>query len=60
MQLEFRCKDLPSKDAFGDSDPFAIVYLKSEKETKWMRLGKTETIPDESCPVFKEIFTINY
>ena len=43
VELTITCKDLLNKDVFGKSDPYAIVYIKGEKETKWMKLGQTET-----------------
>ena len=39
-------------DGIGESDPFAIVYIKAEKDFKWQRVGRTETINNNLCPDF--------
>ena len=59
--LSISCKDLPDMDVgVGTSDPFAIVYVKGEKEKKWQRVGQTETIEDNVNPKFAKEFQVNY
>lgn len=60
VELTLACKDLANKDFCGKSDPYAVVYIKGEKDPIWMKLGKTETIDDELNPNFAAVFTINY
>ena len=60
VQLEIHCKDLVNKDLVGKSDPYCIVYIKGEKERKWVKLGETETIENETNPSFQKVFMINY
>ncbi len=45
IKIEIACKDLVDLDfGMGTSDPFAILYVKGEKDQKWIKLGQTETI----------------
>ena len=48
-------------DGIGNkSDPFAILYIKAEKDNKWARVGITKTIPNCLNPDFQEEFLVNY
>ena len=61
IKIEIACKDLVDLDfGMGTSDPFAILYVKGEKDQKWIKLGQTETINSQLSPTFEKIFEINY
>lgn len=60
VELTLTCKDLADKDMFGKSDPYAVVYIKGEKDPIWMKLGVTETKQNDLNPHFDKVFTINY
>ena len=43
VEIQIRCKGLANLDDEGGiSDPFAQVYIKTENETVWFFLGRTE------------------
>ena len=61
VQISLSCRGLADMDGIGGkSDPFAIVYVKGEKDLKWQRVGKTATIKDCLSPDFPEVFMVNY
>ena len=44
----------------GESDPFAVIYVKGEREPRWEMVGRTKTIYNNLSPNFPEAFDINY
>ena len=60
VQLTIMCKELADMDIGGKSDPYANVYIKGEKDKKWVKLGRTETKYERLEPNFDKIFEINY
>ena len=47
-------------DIAGKSDPYAFLYVKGEKDKKWVRLGRTATMQNNLNPAFDKIFEVNY
>lgn len=37
--VKIECRDLLDIELISKSDPFAVFYLKGEKELKWRRIG---------------------
>mmetsp|Transcript_27236 Transcript_27236/g.36400 ORF Transcript_27236/g.36400 Transcript_27236/m.36400 type:complete len:212 (+) Transcript_27236:172-807(+) len=60
VTITIMCRDLADMDFGGKSDPYAVVYLKGEKDKKWCKLGSTATMPENLDPNFVEEFEINY
>ena len=60
VKITIMCRDLADMDIGGKSDPYAICYLKGEKDKKWYKLGKTETQYEKLDPNFEKQFEINY
>lgn len=57
LDVSIEVKNIASRDAFGKSDPFAVVYMETPE---WTEMGRTETHFDtESCK-FKETFLLPY
>jgi hypothetical protein len=46
VELFVSCRDLINADLLSKSDPFVVVFYKSELEFagKWVELGRTETV----------------
>lgn len=60
VELTISCRDLVNKDIIDKSDPYAVVYIKGEKDRKWVKMGETETKENDLNPNFEKIFTLNY
>ena len=60
VQIQIACRNLENTDVAGKSDPYAIVYVKGEKDRKWQKVGRTETKHNQLDPDFDEKFTVNY
>ena len=61
VQVTISCRNLIDMDGIGNkSDPFAVLYIKAEKDVKWQRVGRTKTIPNCLNPDFQETFFVNY
>ena len=61
MNVYISCRNLVDLDlGVSKSDPFAVMFIKSENETVWHCLGKTETIWNNLNPDFLKIFKVNY
>ena len=57
VQISIACRKLADLDiGKGKSDPYAILYAKAEKDTKWYRIRQTETLQDDLDPDFQAIF----
>ena len=39
VKIFIKCRDLADLDFTDKSDPYAVMYIKSEKEVKWNKLG---------------------
>ncbi|CAD8157022.1 unnamed protein product [Paramecium pentaurelia] len=51
-------RQLKDLDYFSKSDPFVIVYIKTNNQ--WIKIGNTETIPNNLNPNFKRSFQLDY
>jgi len=51
--------DFPKLDTFSKSDPFLVLYTKSQAN-HWREIGRTETIQDNHFPVFERRFKMQY
>jgi len=66
VELRFSCKNLPNLDGISKSDPRIYVYFQERRmvnkqvETSWVSIGSTETITDDSNPVFTKSFVFDY
>ena len=60
VQIYVKCRDLADLDFTDKSDPYAILYLKSENERKWNKIGETERIMNCLDPTFTKPFMVNY
>jgi len=66
VELRFSCKNLPNLDGVSKSDPRIYVYFQERRmvnkqvETSWVNIGSTETIMDDSNPVFTKSFVFDY
>lgn len=58
--LYISCRDLVDLDVVGKSDPFAVLFIKCEKDTDWSYLGKTEVCWNNLNPDFLKNFKVNY
>mmetsp|Transcript_4535 Transcript_4535/g.13746 ORF Transcript_4535/g.13746 Transcript_4535/m.13746 type:complete len:374 (+) Transcript_4535:91-1212(+) len=57
MEMLFEVKDLASRDTFGKSDPFVVVYMEMPE---WIEMGRTETHYDVSDCKFEETILVPY
>ena len=60
VQIYVKCRDLADLDFTDKSDPYAVLYLKADKDKKWSYIGKTETRMNDLNPTFMTPFVINY
>lgn len=61
VNVYISCRNLIDLDlGVSKSDPFAVMFLKSEHETTWQCLGRTETIWNNLNPDFLKFFRVNY
>ncbi|CAD8153532.1 unnamed protein product [Paramecium octaurelia] len=51
-------RQLKDLDYFSKSDPFVIVYIKTNNQ--WIKIGNTETISNNLNPNFKRTFQLDY
>ena len=51
---------LPKMDMTSNTDPFAVLYIKSLKDDLWKRAGHTEVIMDTQNPSWPIMFTMEY
>lgn len=59
VELTLRCTNLPDKDTFSKSDPFAVIWIRING-TIWQEVGRTETIQNNLAPRFKKRFDLDY
>eukprot|EP00188_Purpureofilum_apyrenoidigerum_P003544 Plantae.Rhodophyta-Purpureofilum_apyrenoidigerum.ctg3746.p1 GENE.Plantae.Rhodophyta-Purpureofilum_apyrenoidigerum.ctg3746~~Plantae.Rhodophyta-Purpureofilum_apyrenoidigerum.ctg3746.p1 ORF type:complete len:374 (-),score=81.16 Plantae.Rhodophyta-Purpureofilum_apyrenoidigerum.ctg3746:1026-2147(-) len=57
MEMLFEVKDLASRDTFGKSDPFVVVYMEMPE---WTEMGRTETHFDASDCKFEETILVPF
>lgn len=50
VTIRLQCENLISVDFGSASDPYAILYIKAEKDKNWRKLGQTETLNDNLSP----------
>eukprot|EP01084_Bolivina_argentea_P033494 61941_1 len=60
VELFISCKDIIKKDLNSKSDPFVVVYIKSNKSGRFEELGRTEVIYDNHYPSFSKQFRLDY
>ena len=60
IQIFIKCRDLADLDFTDKSDPYAVLFVKSEKDKKWNRIGQTETVMNSLDPTFVKPFMVNY
>ena len=60
VEIYISCKSLIDLDFMSESDPFAKLYVKGEKDKRWKYLGRTETITNNHDPTFTKSFLIDY
>lgn len=53
-------RGLPKMDITSNTDPFAVLYIKSLKDDQWKRAGNTEVIMDTQNPDWPVMFTMEY
>jgi hypothetical protein len=58
--VKIECRDLLDIELISKSDPYAVLYLRGEKEKNWRRIGRTETQKDNLDPQFDTEFKLNY
>jgi len=58
VELFVSCRDLVQKDFASKSDPFVVIYLKSND--KFKEIGRTEVIYDNHDPNFSQQFRLDY
>ena len=42
-KLSFECQNLIRSDVLSKSDPFIVVYIRTENE-QWQEIGRTEVV----------------
>lgn len=61
VNVYISCRNLIDLDlGISKSDPFAVMFLKSEHESIWQCLGRTETVWNNLNPDFLKFFKVNY
>lgn len=60
VQIYISCRNLVDLDVMGKSDPFAELFIKTEKENLWFSLGRSEVVWNDLNPDFTKIFRANY
>ena len=60
VTIRLQCENLISVDFGGESDPYAILFMKAEKDKNWRKLGQTETLNNNMSPQWQTSFMINY
>ena len=60
VSIQISCRNLVDLDNFGESDPFAKLYVKAEKDPSWQLVGQTEVIFNCLSPNFTKIFDVSY
>jgi Ca2+-dependent lipid-binding protein len=60
INIYVSCRNLVDLDVLGKSDPFVELFIKTEKETTWLSLGKSEVVWNDLNPDFIKVFLVNY
>ena len=60
VQLFISCRNLKNLDIIGKSDPYCEIYLKNDSRSKWIKIGKTDTVMNSLNPDFATPITISY
>ena len=60
VEIYIKCRELADLDFTDKSDPYAIMYVKSEKDDKWHKVGETEKVMNCLDPNFTRPFSVNY
>ena len=58
LSIGFKCEQLPNMDTFSKSDPFCVLYKKTNN--KWQEIGKTELINDNLNPEFVKKILVDF
>ena len=56
MQIYVQCRGLADLDMIGKSDPFVELKTKTEKESTWTSLGKSEVVWNDLDPNFAKVW----
>lgn len=51
---------LADRDVMSKSDPFAVLYIRAARQSKYVELGRTETLKDTVNPRFVSSFELPY
>ncbi|ETO31426.1 hypothetical protein RFI_05692 [Reticulomyxa filosa] len=60
VQMFLSVQDLVSKDLLSKSDPFVVVYMKTQRTGRFEEVGRTETVKDSHYPKFAKEFLLDY
>ncbi len=60
IQIYISCRNLVDLDVMGKSDPFVELLIKTDKELRWMSLGRSEVVWNDLNPDFTKIWQANY
>ena len=64
VALQLEARKLPNLDTRGKSDPFVVLYRKSDNSTstneQWHEIARTETVYNNLNPKWSRIFNLEY
>jgi len=60
VELSVRCENLRDEDVLSKSDPACVLFLKDNKTSKWMEVGRTEKILESLSPRWTKKFVLQY
>uniref|UniRef100_A0A7S3PIB1 C2 domain-containing protein n=2 Tax=Aplanochytrium stocchinoi TaxID=215587 RepID=A0A7S3PIB1_9STRA len=60
IEVFLQGRNLPRLDLKSETDPFCIVYMRNNRNTKWLEYGRTEVVRDSANPDFVKQFVIDY
>uniref|UniRef100_A0A6B2L0E4 C2 domain-containing protein n=1 Tax=Arcella intermedia TaxID=1963864 RepID=A0A6B2L0E4_9EUKA len=58
--MSFECKQLADLDTLSKSDPQIIIYTKTDTNSNWTEIGKTEIVYDNLNPKFSKSIELDY
>ncbi len=59
LELSVRCRKLSDQDVLSKSDPFCVLFVKSQAG-HWVEVGRTEVVRDNLNPEFHKKFVVAY
>lgn len=60
MQIYISCRDLVDLEFVGKSDTFVELFTKTDKDTTWHSMGRSEVVWNDLNPDFAKVFKVNY